>query len=143
MAMLAVPAIEEALAVGARFLPEIEAKLAQYAPSIKEVIKDSSATLKDLFMYRSSQKPSSVEKEDPNTVHKFGKVEMAKEKVTEQEEKLNELKEELKHTPKTKSTVVDRISKMIDSYERNLGEFQTQFKRAENLYHQTKNVKYW
>ena len=135
--MLAVPAIEEAMVVGRAILPEIEAKLAQYAPSIKEVVKDSTKSLKDLFMYRSSQRPKEVE--DKTKVHKLSREEKEKEK----EEAKEEAKEQ-KEQPKKKATsTVDKLRSYIDTYESNLEKFQTQFKRAESLFHQTKNVKYW
>ena len=134
----AIPAIaEEAMIVGRAVLPEIEAKLAQYAPSIKEVVRESTKSLKDLFLYRSSQRGKEVE--DKTQVHKMSR----EEKQEEEEVKEEKEEEKEKQLEKKKPSTVDKIKSYIDMYEQNLGKFQTQFKRAESLYDQTTNVKYW
>lgn len=134
----AIPAIaEEAMIVGRAVLPEIEAKLAQYAPSIKEVVRESTKSLKDLFLYRSSQRGKEVE--DKTQVHKMSR----EEKQEEEEVKEEKEEEKEKQLEKKKPSTVDKIRGYIDTYEQNLGKFQTQFKRAQSLYDQTTNVKYW
>ena len=153
MAVAIVPAVEEAAIVAEEVLPILEKSIAEYAPGIKQILAEKSSTLRDLFLYKTSQrrelkevqekennsKPQSLSNVDKKNVEI---LEKEGEELEKEKENIDELKQQAKINP-TNAGMVSTLQGYIDSYERNLNLFQGQIQRAESLFYQTKNLKFF